>query len=84
MRLYISPQRHWNRDSSLCLVATLSSSFNQLLNIAYIVYFYWITAYKISQEPDELSDDFEDKSSTLLMMNFSVEEVEFAIRKLGM
>ncbi|CAL5199055.1 unnamed protein product [Lathyrus oleraceus] len=41
------------------------------------------TANQPKEEPDELSDDFEDKSSTLLMMNFSVEEVEFAIRKLG-
>ncbi|XP_058757350.1 probable inactive DNA (cytosine-5)-methyltransferase DRM3 isoform X1 [Vicia villosa] len=41
------------------------------------------TVNQPKEEPDELSDDIEDKSGTLLMMNFSVEEVEFAIRKLG-
>jgi hypothetical protein len=39
---------------------------------------------KFSQEVDEIIEDIEDSRSTLLMMNFSVEEVEFAIRKLGM
>jgi hypothetical protein len=38
----------------------------------------------LSQEPDEFNEDFEDKRGTLLMMNFSVEKVEYAIRKLGM
>jgi len=39
---------------------------------------------KFSQEIDEIIEDIEDSRGTLLMMNFSVEEVEFAIRKLGM
>lgn len=35
------------------------------------------------EEVDEIIEDIEDSRGTLLMMNFSVEEVEFAIRKLG-
>ncbi|KAG2407346.1 inactive DNA (cytosine-5)-methyltransferase [Vigna angularis] len=34
-------------------------------------------------EIDELNRDIDDKRGSLLMMNFSIEEVEFAIRKLG-
>ncbi|KAK7363425.1 hypothetical protein VNO77_05568 [Canavalia gladiata] len=34
-------------------------------------------------EPDELSEIVDDKRGSLMMMNFSVEEVEFAIHKLG-
>ncbi|WVZ13009.1 hypothetical protein V8G54_017539 [Vigna mungo] len=35
------------------------------------------------QEIDELNREIDDKRGSLLMMNFSIEEVEFAIRKLG-
>ncbi|BAT77008.1 hypothetical protein VIGAN_01508700 [Vigna angularis var. angularis] len=35
------------------------------------------------EEIDELNRDIDDKRGSLLMMNFSIEEVEFAIRKLG-
>ncbi|XP_004508100.1 probable inactive DNA (cytosine-5)-methyltransferase DRM3 isoform X2 [Cicer arietinum] len=35
------------------------------------------------KEPDETTEGIEDKRGVLLMMKFSVEEVEFAIRKLG-
>ncbi|KAL5182676.1 putative inactive DNA (cytosine-5)-methyltransferase DRM3 [Glycine soja] len=35
------------------------------------------------EEPDELSGVIDDKRGSLLMMNFSVEEVELAIHKLG-
>ncbi|WJX90786.1 DNA (cytosine-5)-methyltransferase [Trifolium repens] len=41
------------------------------------------TVNQPKEEPDEFNEDFEDKRGTLLMMNFSVEEVEYAIRKLG-
>ncbi|RZC04330.1 hypothetical protein D0Y65_018777 [Glycine soja] len=36
------------------------------------------------EEPDELSGVVDDTRGSLLMMNFSVEEVEFAIHKLGL
>ncbi|XP_027330477.1 probable inactive DNA (cytosine-5)-methyltransferase DRM3 isoform X2 [Abrus precatorius] len=35
------------------------------------------------EEPDELSEVIDDKRGTLLMMNFSVEEVDLAFQKLG-
>ncbi|RDX66893.1 putative inactive DNA (cytosine-5)-methyltransferase DRM3, partial [Mucuna pruriens] len=35
------------------------------------------------EEPEEISGVIDDKRGSLLMMNFSVEEVEFAIHKLG-
>ncbi|XP_014509281.1 probable inactive DNA (cytosine-5)-methyltransferase DRM3 isoform X2 [Vigna radiata var. radiata] len=35
------------------------------------------------EEIDELNIEIDDKRGSLLMMNFSIEEVEFAIRKLG-
>ncbi|KAK8471013.1 hypothetical protein PHAVU_003G119200 [Phaseolus vulgaris] len=35
------------------------------------------------EELDELNRDIDDKRGSLLMMNFCMEEVEFAIRKLG-
>lgn len=40
------------------------------------------TVNQPKEEPDEFNEDFQDKRCTLLMMNFSVEEVESAIRKL--
>ncbi|KAK7388054.1 hypothetical protein VNO78_22857 [Psophocarpus tetragonolobus] len=38
---------------------------------------------QVKVEPDELNGVIDDKRGSLLMMNFSVEEVEFAIHKLG-
>ncbi|CAJ1940745.1 unnamed protein product [Sphenostylis stenocarpa] len=39
---------------------------------------------EIKYEPDEVSGVIDDKRGSLLMMNFSMEEVEYAIHKLGM
>ena len=36
------------------------------------------------QEPDVFDEDLVDKRASLLMMHFSVNEVEFALEKLGM
>ncbi|KAI3743659.1 hypothetical protein L1987_61370 [Smallanthus sonchifolius] len=38
---------------------------------------------KEEQDPDECCDVIDDKKASLLMMNFTMEEVEFAINKLG-
>lgn len=35
------------------------------------------------QDPDEGCNVIDDKKASLLMMNFTMEEVEFAINKLG-
>ena len=35
------------------------------------------------QDPDECCDGIDDKKASLLMMNFTIEEVEFAMSKLG-
>lgn len=37
----------------------------------------------LKEDPDECCDTIDDKKASLLMMNFTIEEVEFAINKLG-
>lgn len=37
----------------------------------------------LKEDPDECCDATDDKKASLLMMNFTVEEIEFAINKLG-
>lgn len=49
-----------------------------------LIQFHSCLTKSLLQEPDELSGVVDDTRGSLLMMNFSVEEVEFAIHKLGM
>ncbi|KAK9066127.1 hypothetical protein SSX86_015529 [Deinandra increscens subsp. villosa] len=41
------------------------------------------TTIPLEEDPDECCDVTDDKKASLLMMNFTMEEVEFAINKLG-
>lgn len=70
--------------ASLCVLwQYFLSSWFSLWHVFWLIQFVSLTK-SFLQEIDELNIEIDDKRGSLLMMNFSIEEVEFAIRKLGM
>lgn len=67
-----------------CTVSLLVLPGSLIWHMFVLFEFNYSLAQSLLQEPDEIDEVNDDKRASLLKMNFSVKDVDFAIQKLGM